>query len=112
MTYLRAAAFALLLCVGTATAEELTGLWKAKGRFGPDARGVLILQKDGTHYFADMLGRRVPVRAEAGEPTAVEVRACLIASPPHRRRLPETARRAAPWFEGCGRTGPATWRGG
>jgi CubicO group peptidase (beta-lactamase class C family) len=67
MTYLRAAAFAILLCVGTATADELTGLWKAKGRFGPDARGVLILQKDGSNYVADMLGRRVPVRVEAGE---------------------------------------------
>jgi CubicO group peptidase (beta-lactamase class C family) len=67
MTYLRAAAFAIVLCVGTATADELTGLWKAKGRFGPDARGALILQKDGTNYVADMLGRHVPVRVEAGE---------------------------------------------
>ena len=67
MNCLRAAAFAILLCIGTATAEELTGLWKAKGRFGPDARGMLILQKDGSNYVADMLGRRVPVRLEAGE---------------------------------------------
>lgn len=67
MNSLHAAAFAILLCVGTATAEELTGLWKAKGRFGPDARGVLILQKDGTQYVADMLGRRVAVGVDAGE---------------------------------------------
>ncbi len=67
MTYLRAVAFTILVCVGTVQAEELTGLWKAKGRFGPDARGSLIIQKDGATYSADMLGRRVPVRMEAGE---------------------------------------------
>src|SRR5688572_12499569 len=66
-TYLRALALTFLACVGTAEAEELTGLWKAKGRFGPDAHGSLMIQKDGTTYSADMLGRRVPVRLEAGE---------------------------------------------
>src|SRR5688572_16814923 len=67
MTYFRAAAIAALLCVCTATAEDLTGLWKAKSRFGPDARGPLIIQKEGADYIADMLGRRVGVRLEAGE---------------------------------------------
>jgi len=67
MTYLRAVAFAILACVAVARAEDLTGLWKAKGRFGPDARGPLIIQKEGASYSVDMLGRRVPVRTEAGE---------------------------------------------
>jgi len=69
MTYLRAIAFAILVCVGSVQADELTGLWKAKGRFGPDARGPLIIQKEGAIYSADMLGRQVPVRMEAGELT-------------------------------------------
>ena len=67
MSYLRAIAFAALACVAAARADELTGLWKAKGRFGPDAHGPLIIQKEGATYSADMLGRRVPVRLEAGE---------------------------------------------
>ena len=67
MKYLRAIAFALLVCVVTSTAEDLSGLWKAKGRFGPDARGPLIIQKEGTNYRADMLGHRVPVRMDGAE---------------------------------------------
>jgi CubicO group peptidase (beta-lactamase class C family) len=67
MKRLRAIAFAILFCVGAAQADELTGLWKAKGRFGPDVRGSLLIQKEGNTYTADMLGRRVPVRVEAGE---------------------------------------------
>ena len=67
MTYLRAATLAVLAGVGVVQAAELEGLWKAKGRFGPDARGTLTIQKDGATYTADMLGRRVPVRLEAGE---------------------------------------------
>lgn len=34
-----------------ASAGELAGLWKAKKRFGPDARGPLIIQKDGAAYI-------------------------------------------------------------
>jgi len=67
MTYLRAIVFTILVCVGAVQAQELTGLWKAKGRFGPDARGPLIIQKDGSTYSADMLGHRVRVHLEAGE---------------------------------------------
>ena len=37
MTYLRAFVFAALACVSTASAGEPDGLWRAKGRFGPDA---------------------------------------------------------------------------
>jgi len=67
VTYLRAVAVTMLVCIGTAQAQELTGLWKAKGRFGPDTRGTLIIQKQGSGYTADMLGRKLPVRMEAGE---------------------------------------------
>lgn len=49
------------------TDDQLTGRWKAKGRFGPDARGVLILEKIGSSYIADMAGRRLPVHIENGE---------------------------------------------
>jgi CubicO group peptidase (beta-lactamase class C family) len=47
--------------------NELAGLWKAKKQFGPDARGPLMIQKEGMAYSADMMGRRVPVRVEKGE---------------------------------------------
>lgn len=49
--------------------DELAGLWKAKRRFGPDARGPLVIQKTGTTYTADMIGRTLPVRIDAGELT-------------------------------------------
>jgi CubicO group peptidase (beta-lactamase class C family) len=49
--------------------HELAGLWKAKKRFGPDARGQLIIQKDRAAYVADMVGRRMPVRMDRGELT-------------------------------------------
>ena len=47
--------------------DELEGLWKAKRRFGPDARGPLIVQRAGTTYTADMMGLLLPVRAEGNE---------------------------------------------
>src|SRR5215216_3037669 len=52
-----------------ASANELVGLWKAKKRFGPDARGPLMIQKEGAAYVADMAGRRLPVRIDQGELT-------------------------------------------
>jgi CubicO group peptidase (beta-lactamase class C family) len=50
-----------------AQAGDLPGLWKAKGRFGPDARGPLIVQREGPNYRADLLGRSVDMRLEGGE---------------------------------------------
>jgi len=47
--------------------SELVGLWKAKRRFGPDAHGPLVIQREGSAYTADVLGRRVAMRLEAGE---------------------------------------------
>ena len=49
------------------TADQLVGLWKAKERFGPDARGPLIIKKDGSNYIADMMGRILPVEVRDGE---------------------------------------------
>ena len=48
-------------------ADELLGLWKAKRRFGPDARGPLVIARDGVTYTADMMGQRLLVRIEGDE---------------------------------------------
>ncbi len=48
---------------------DLVGLWKAKKRFGPDARGQLILTRSATGYTADMMGFTIPVSARDGELT-------------------------------------------
>lgn len=47
-----------------ASADDLVGLWKAKRWFGPFARGALVVERTGTTYTADMVGRTLPVRAE------------------------------------------------
>src|SRR3954452_4861719 len=57
------------LAADSSSADELTGLWKAKKKFGPDARGTLIVQRSGGRYTADMAGRIVPVSAANGELT-------------------------------------------
>jgi CubicO group peptidase (beta-lactamase class C family) len=51
----------------TAQARNLSGLWQAKRRFGPDAQGRLIVARSGAGYFADIAGRTIPMRAERGE---------------------------------------------
>ena len=63
-------AFACLVAFiasAAASADELEGLWKAKRRFGPDARGLLVIQRTDAAYSAEMVGRIVPVRSEKGE---------------------------------------------
>ena len=50
-----------------ASADDLEGLWKAKLRFGPDARGPLIIQRTARGWSADFLGRILPVRADGSE---------------------------------------------
>lgn len=52
-----------------ASADELTGLWRAKRWFGPYARGPLVIQPAGATYTADMIGRTLPVRVDGGELT-------------------------------------------
>ncbi|HEV2817931.1 MAG TPA: serine hydrolase domain-containing protein [Allosphingosinicella sp.] len=51
----------------TAPAPDLSGLWQAKRRFGPDAQGRLILARSDGGYVADVAGRVVPVRLERDE---------------------------------------------
>ena len=46
--------------------NELAGLWEAKKRFGPDARGPLVLRRVETAWIADFIGRVIPVREECG----------------------------------------------
>jgi CubicO group peptidase (beta-lactamase class C family) len=58
-----------LLADTTGSPNELAGLWKAKKRFGPDARGALVLQRGGSGWNADMAGRIVPVSSANGELT-------------------------------------------
>ena len=47
-----------------APADDLAGLWKAKLRLGPDARGTLIVRRSGDGWTADFMGRRIAVRRD------------------------------------------------
>lgn len=40
----------------TNSAKELTGLWKAKRRFGPDVRGALIIRQFNGEWRAEIAG--------------------------------------------------------
>ncbi len=51
----------------TTNTDALAGLWKAKRRFGPDARGRLVLARAANGYTAEMLGFTIPVRGANGE---------------------------------------------
>lgn len=53
-------------------AHDLTGLWQAKGRFGPDVRGTLLLQRDGDAWRAEIGGRTAPAR-KTGDGIAFDV---------------------------------------
>ncbi len=67
MKYLRTLTVTCLAWVSGIQAGELSGLWTGKGRFGPDAGGPLVIEKQGGGYIADMMGRRIAVRTDAGE---------------------------------------------
>jgi len=47
-------------------APDLTGLWTARLRFGPDVRGTLRLVRSGSDWRADLSGYSVPARFTAG----------------------------------------------
>jgi CubicO group peptidase (beta-lactamase class C family) len=47
-------------------AGDLTGLWSARRRFGPDARGPLLLERTAQGWRADFLGRHLAVDESAG----------------------------------------------
>ena len=52
--------------VAAAPANDLAGLWEAKRRFGPDARGAIVLRQQETAWTADFHGRVTPLREERG----------------------------------------------
>jgi CubicO group peptidase (beta-lactamase class C family) len=66
-----AAAAGLLLAAHPAPAQQgspdLSGLWAAKVRFGPDIRGPLLLIRQGSTWRADIAGFSAPVRSDRGE---------------------------------------------
>ena len=47
--------------------DELAGLWTARLRYGPDARGTLVVREEGGAYVADFVGYRLPLRAMGKE---------------------------------------------
>ncbi|HWT12667.1 MAG TPA: serine hydrolase [Allosphingosinicella sp.] len=47
-----------------AARADLSGLWIAVRRFGPDAGGTVILERLGDSYVAEVAGRVVPVRVQ------------------------------------------------
>jgi CubicO group peptidase (beta-lactamase class C family) len=55
---------AAMLAASAAGADDLTGLWKAKRNFGPDARGTLVMRRTAAGWTADLAGYAVPVRAD------------------------------------------------
>src|ERR1043165_681481 len=55
---------AAMLAASAAGADDLTGLWKAKRNFGPDARGTLVMRKTAAGWTADLAGYAVPARAD------------------------------------------------
>jgi len=62
--------FGCLSAAATAVAaDDLSGLWTAKKRFGPDVRGTLILQRSGKKWVADFAGRALTVASANGELT-------------------------------------------
>ena len=46
---------------------DLTGLWTARKRFGPDARGPITITRTANGYSADIIGLAIPVTARDGE---------------------------------------------
>jgi len=62
------AALTLLLALPTGSAQQappdLTGLWAARVRFGPDIRGTLTLFRGNGGWHADIAGFSVPVRVD------------------------------------------------
>lgn len=68
---MRKPAIAVVLCLvaSLALADDLSGLWKAKKRFGPDAHGPLLIERTNAGYVADFGGRRFALKNDAGELT-------------------------------------------
>lgn len=46
------------------TLRDLSGLWSAKKRFGPDVRGLMIIERTTRGLVVDVAGRRAPVTVQ------------------------------------------------
>src|SRR5687768_14886067 len=68
MNVLRSALAAVALLMmsadahGQPAAPDLVGLWEAKGRFGPDVAGPLVVDRAGGAWRASIAGRTAEVR--------------------------------------------------
>jgi len=58
---------AFCVAISSASAADLSGLWKAEKRFDADARGILNLEKTARGWSADFHGRQFAVRAQGSE---------------------------------------------
>ncbi len=56
--------FALQVAHAQAVAPDLSGLWAAKIRYGPDIRGPLILLRERNAWTADIAGFRIAARGQ------------------------------------------------
>jgi CubicO group peptidase (beta-lactamase class C family) len=56
----------------TNSANQLTGLWAAKKRFGPDIRGTLLLRQTGGAWRAEIAGRSADAKT-SGEAVSFEL---------------------------------------
>lgn len=57
----------LVVSAAQAADPSLAGLWKATRRFGPDARGPLVLFRRAGDWIADLDGQQLPMRVEGKE---------------------------------------------
>jgi CubicO group peptidase (beta-lactamase class C family) len=54
---------------GKPDTTNLSGLWTAKKRLGPDVRGPLLITRNGNTYTAEVTGKSVPVSTRGDELT-------------------------------------------
>src|SRR5688572_6288296 len=74
----------LLIQAQAPQVPDLSGLWTAALRFGPDVRGTLLVMRTSTGWRADISGFNVPVRLEGGAQHAAPLRGMLSFSLPDR----------------------------
>src|SRR6266480_1982736 len=65
--------FALTANAAAQSTPDLTGLWGATLRFGPDTRGPLIIYRTPDGWRADVAGFTVPVRGDRPATFAFEL---------------------------------------
>lgn len=76
MSHLRSACLAAVALAAMAASahgqQDLQGVWQARGRFGPDVAGQLVVEQAGGEWRASIGGHRVPVRV-AGDSVLFEL---------------------------------------